>query len=57
MSFLKDIDSVGKQDDIGQVKYNLNLDEKQAARYYKMMEENKAVIERYRMSLSDGEEG
>lgn len=39
LSFLKDPSLIGKQDEYGQLKYNLNLDEKAVRDFYKTIED------------------
>lgn len=44
LSFLKDPSIIGKNDDFGQLKYNLNLDEAAVLAFYQKLSENKAVL-------------
>jgi hypothetical protein len=39
LSFLKDPSIIGKQDDFGQLKYNLNLDEKLVLKFYEAIKD------------------
>ena len=44
LSFLKDPSIVGKNDDFGQLKYNLNLDEEAVMSFYSKLSNNKPLL-------------